>query len=312
MFKLPSVRIFFCLLALPLLITGKVKLRVDEDQFALNDLQSLNKILLYKNNLPSGGFYKNYEGEWQLNESIHVDKQMADLLVTVLKAVKVKQQINEGKKDEIRKYLKQKGLVIEYYYQDLLSKAFFVGAVPGKPGYSYAMMEKDNEPVLIYIPNAKYDLEHLLTLPSFSWQDQILFDNNFESINNLRVEYFSLQKDSFEISKKGKDIYLNGGLINSTEGLKNYLDNYKRIEASAAITKNQILLDSLSLSSPFCQITLEDENRYNSRKLSIYLSGENSKIVYGQIESNEEVFIIPFENIKSLLLSKEDLLKKIS
>lgn len=312
MLQLPSARLFLCLLTLPFLITSKVKLGVDADQFALHNLNSLNKILLYKNNLPSGGFYRNYDGDWQLNESIRVDKKMASLLLTVLKAVKIKMPVNKDKKDEIRKYLRQKGLVVEYYDQDLLSKAFFVGAVRGKPGYSYAMMEKDDEPMLVFIPNAKYDLEHLLSLPAFSWQDQTLFNNNFENIKNLRVEYLSLQKDSFEISKKGKDIYLNGDLINSKEGLKNYLDNYKNLEASAAISKNQILLDSLSLSTPFCQITLEDENTYKSRRLDIYLSGDNSQIVYGKINSKEEVFIIPFENIKSLLLSKEDLLKKIS
>ena len=312
MIRLPAMSVLVCFFALPFLFDTKDEVKPGSDIFSINKLKGLNKILLYNNNLPSSAFYRNKNGGWQLNNVVHVDRKMSELLLTVLTTVKVKASVSKGKREEVIRYLRKKGLVVEYYNQDLLSKAFFVAAVPGEPQFSYAMLEGTNEPLIISVSNAKHSLEELLSLAEYNWQDRTLFNNSFESITHLRVEYLSTQRDSFEIRKKGKDIYFNDELVNSSKGLKTYLDHYKSLHAGGVITKNAILIDSLKLSSPYCRITVKDDDENNNREVKIYVLEKDSRFIYGQIDSKDDVFIIPFENIKDILLKREELLKKIS
>jgi DNA-dependent RNA polymerase auxiliary subunit epsilon len=296
--------------ALAFLFSGK-KVFVNEEYFSLKESKELNKVLLYTGNLPSGSFYKQADNSWQLNENIQVDKKMSALLMTVLKDVKIRKRVEKEEKEKVRQYLKKKGFVVEYYYHDLLNKAIYFASSEDKPGYTYAMTEEDEEPFVVYIPKAKLKIEELFSKPDYQWRDQTLFNSEYKNIEFVSVEYQN-QKDSFEISKTGNEILLNGKIPSSVEQIQRYLGSFNSIEASAHLTNNEILLDSLRLSKPYCVIKVADKTFENKRSLNIYLCDQNSQIVYGQLDHQKEAYIIPIENIRSLMLKKGDLIKKAS
>jgi hypothetical protein len=245
---------------------------------------------------------------WTMN-NIVVDEKMASLLLTVLKDVKIQKPVERNDKEMVRQYLKKKGFVVEYYYHNLLNKAIYFASAKDKPGFTYAMTEEDEEPFVVYVPNAKFEIEELFSKPDFEWTDQTLFNSEYQNIEFVSVIYQD-QKDSFEISKTGNNILLDGKLPQSKTQIKKYLGNFQHIEAGARITNNEILLDSLKLSNPYCTIKLEDKNLEKERSLNIYLPDQNSNIVYGQFEFQKEAFIIPIENVRALLIKKRDLDKK--
>jgi hypothetical protein len=298
-----------CFLAVTFLFNDK-KLFITEDYFSLKESDTLNKIQLYSGSLPSGSFYKMADKSWQLNEDIEVDERMSNLLLTVLKDVRVMKAVEKSDKEKVRQYLKKKGFVVEFYYHNLLNKAIYFASANDKPGFSYAMTEVDEEPFLVYIPNAKFEIEALFSKPDFQWTDQTLFNSEYQNIEFVSVKYQN-QKDSFEISKTGNNILLDGEVPRFMAEIKRYLGNFRAIEAGARITNNEMLLDSLSLSKPYCTIKVEDKSLDKEKSLNIYLSGQNSAIVYGQFEFQKEAFIIPIENVKSLLIKKRDLNKKL-
>jgi hypothetical protein len=297
-----------CFIAVAFIFSDK-RLFVTEDYFSLKESDTLNKILLYSGNLPSGSFYKMADKNWTLNDNITVDEKMSGLLLTVLKDVKIKKPVERNHKEIVRQYLKKKGFVVEYYYHNLLNKAIYFASAKDKPGFTYAMTEEDEEPFLVYIPKAKFEIEALFSKPDFQWTDQTLFNSEYQNIEYVSVTYQD-KKDSFEISKTGNNILLDGEVPQSMTQIKKYLGNFQTIEAGARITDNEILLDSLALSKPYCTIKLEDKSSDKEKSLNIYLPDQNSVIVYGQFEFQKEAFIIPIENVRSLLIKKRDLNKK--
>jgi sulfur carrier protein ThiS len=298
-----------CFVAITFLLNEK-NLVITDDYFSLKESKELNKILVYTGNLPSGSFYKKTNNSWQLNDNINVDEKMSALLLAVLKDVKIQERIDKSKKEQVRQYLKKKGLVVEYYYHDLLAKAIYFATDKEIPGRTYAMTEEDEEPFVVYVPNARVEIEQMFSKPNFQWRDQTLFDNDYQNIQSVSLEYQSA-KDSFEITKSVNGILLDGETPNSVDRITKYLGGFNSIEAAGKLTDNEILLDSLKLSKPYCVIKVEDKMVEKSRHLSIYLSNDNLKIVYGRFDYQKEAFIIPYENIKSLLLKKADLNRKL-
>ncbi|HYG40055.1 MAG TPA: hypothetical protein VD908_15615 [Cytophagales bacterium] len=307
--KYPFLILFFILLSVSLFcIVKEENVPVNEDAFSLKNEDRLDRILLYKKGLPRGGFIKNYDGSWELNQTVKVDKKMGDLLIHVLKNIRVKSPVAAEERDEVKEQLKKEGIIIEYFEEKYLNKAMYISSSPD-PAYSYAMLEGNDVPYLIYISDTKRNLVDLVSLPELNWKERTLFNNNSEDILSVQIEYFDSPKDSFKVSKKNEKLVLNGISKLNILKVRDFLGKFEKIRAGAFISENSILLDSIKISEPYCRITLEDNDANKNRILTLYLDNQNKDLLYAQASHNEkEIFLIPVKSLQSILVKKSELL----
>lgn len=307
--KYPLFILFFILVSVSLFYAlNEEKAPVKKDAFALKSEEKLDRILLYKKGLPRGGFVKNYDGSWELNQTIKVDKEMGDLLIHVLKNIRVKAPVAAEECDKVKAQLKKEGIIVEYFEEKYLNKAMYFSSAPN-PAYCYAMLEGDEVPYLIQISDTKRNLVDLVSLPELNWKERTLFNNNPEDILSVQIEYFGSPKDSFKVSKKNEKLVFNGISKLNVLKVRDFLGKFEKIRAGAFISENSILLDSIKISEPYCRISLEDNDANKNRILTLYLANQNEDFLYARASHNEnEIFLIPVKSLQSILVKKSELL----
>lgn len=233
-------------------------------QFAIDDPQQVGKIFL-ANKQGETILLERKKDHWTINNDNVVRQAAVDLLLSSMKALEVKYTPAKAAEKNIIKDLASNGLKVEIYnLKDEKIKVYYLGGTDHHMEGSYMILDGAEQPYVVYIPHFVGDLSTRFMMREKDWFDRTLFSESEKEIASLTLIYPTKTDKSFRLDRKGNNWEVKPvnkiGLPNNKSFFEkaaiSYLENFDHIIAEARLVDN-VKADSISLTTPFCEIQME-------------------------------------------------------
>jgi hypothetical protein len=283
--------------------------------FALEQGQRVDSIALKQDSVKFTLVREN--NYWSLNGNLPARKRAIEDFFQVLTGLQIEAPATKSNRDEIIDLVRQNPIHVKIYKRGRLIKNYMVEDSKYKRGATYMMMKDASSPFLMNYPGFNGDLARLYHTDPVYWRDRTIFSYSGIDIRNVKVEYKSEAKHSFELN------YINDkfNLIDLSENKKitplnnsrasRYYSYYSDIRYEEIIQRSS-LKDSLQAVKPFCTITVRDKNdkvvslqayrKPSTGKKDAFgqTSSYDLNHLYGVFSEYEEILLIKYTEIDPL------------
>jgi hypothetical protein len=283
--------------------------------FVLSDSQRVDSIALQQDSVKFTLVREN--SHWSLNGKLPVRKRAIGDFFQVLTGLQIEAPATKSNREEIIDLVDQNPIHVKIYRRGKAIKNYLVEDSKYKKGVTYMMMKDASSPFLMNFPGYNGDIAQLYHADPVYWRDRTIFSYSGIDIRNVKVEYSSKKKHSFELN------YINNqfNLIDLSENKKitdlnnsrasRYYSYFSDIRYEDIVERKK-LKDSLQTIEPFCKITVRDKNDQvidlkAYRKPSTGKEdefGQTSRYdlnhLYGVFSEYEEILLIKYTEIDPL------------
>jgi hypothetical protein len=233
---------------------------------------------------------------------------MSDLLVKVLGRVKVKKPVSGKKSGKMIAYLNTDGINVQVISGGKKLIEYTAQAYPDNKNFTVVTLPDWKQPVLVNVPGFENNLADLISLKELDWKDRVIFSNSFRSLLSVEIDYPG--SEDLKIKFDQGNFYVTGVASPDSSKLFNFLSRFQHFRVGAFLNeKEDLIIDSLKLSKPFCTIAVTDIDPERSRKITLFSFKDKQPLIYGKTEWSSEYFLIPVQYIRPLLMRKTDFLK---
>jgi hypothetical protein len=254
--------------------------------FAVKDTTSIDKIIISDAENRVIDLIKK-DGIWQGKNGACIPRAQVELLLEAFATIRFKGYISKGSQKSVVNRMAAVNTKVEIYQNGKWSKTWFIGNSTSDHHGQYMLLET---------PDGKSDLPVVMTLNGFNgiletrfyadekkWGCSQIFALQIDQIKSIDVNFEKDPASSFKVTKEGNkyNALQNGKPFPNldTNMLLRYFMNYQKIHynfQNYVLNKKQV--DSLRKSSPFCRLTVT-ENNGNITKLPLhYVEADNYSI----------------------------------
>lgn len=272
---------------------NKGTLRAEMKNFAVKDIETIDKIFLADKNGRNLTLTKDEKGKWLVNGKYGVREDALETLLQTIARVDVKEPVGKKAQDNVLKKLATKAIKCEIYQNGELTKAYYVGSETQKMTGTYMIMididnmETMERPFVTYIPG----FEGFLTTRYFTeekgWRDRTMFQYNPNDIKSVRMEIPYNPSYGYELTVKGNNDYeikmlADNKIVADVDpiAVKQYLSYFQILSfESFEVDLKQNQIDSVLKSQPINILTVTDKDG-KVNKVKFY-ARKPKKDVYG-------------------------------
>ncbi len=260
------------------------------DEFAIKDTASVTKIFMANKSGIRILLERQPDNTWTFNKKGIADEPKIRLLLETLHDIQIQRPVPPSMHNGVIAILASKGIKTEIYSGEKLIKTIYVGSeTPEKIG-TYMLLEGSDQAYSLHIPGFVGYLTPRFFLDELKWRSKIVFNENFNSIQTLKVVYPNNPEASFLYNK---DVFKRDGTLESQNGgriqadskkVEFYLSGYKNLFVEGYYDEGTFTVhdrDSLLLLKPFCEIELKTVSN-KTTYLTVYAKpiGRRSKQQY--------------------------------
>ena len=279
----------------------------NDQHFFVEDVDQIHKIFIAERSGEQPVTLQRNGDHWIYNDTWKAMPNSVELLLDMIRRVRVEYIPPDAAKKNIVKGLATSGIKVELYDKmDKQLKAFYIGGMTNEETSTYMIMEGSNEPYACYIPGwvgnlrARFEKTH----PD-DWRDRTLFGYKGSDIVYFSAEYPKQNNQSFVIEKK-EDVYtvrplnaltpLINGDINQNL-VQSFLSEFEFVQAEA-FRNNFERKDQVKQWIPFCVITMRTGNgdEKTVKFIPQYKTNEQGEIVRDQPDVYYEHYYLDVDN----------------
>lgn len=239
--------------------------------FAIEDTNSIDKIIITDANGDKATLTKLGKDEWQLNGKYKARIDAIRIILKTVKLISVKSEVPLSAKKNILKTMMVTYKKVEYYSNEILLKTWYVGG-PTRDHYgTYMLLEhsdggRDTVPFITEIKGFFGSLNTRYFTDVKEWRDKVIYQLNPDKIKSVELKNNEQPEYGFKIEVKGKNSFELWDAQNKkvagfdTVSVRAYLLNYRKIafEGFNRGILNEKQEDSLRKSIPFAEFTVTD------------------------------------------------------
>ena len=175
---------------------------------------------------------------------------------------------------------------------------------------TYMMMHNSSEPFIVRIPSFKGLVADLYIIDENYWRDKTIFDYQPQNISSISVEYPDNMSKSFRLTNYNNGTFAIQELNNNAfienfnvDYVARYFTYYQRIVFEDLVCDlNQVDIDSIINSEPFCIITVEDIQGVKNKIATYRMPSKKGVDEFGQkIKFDYDRAYASFNNNKELV-----------
>lgn len=259
----------------------------DESNFAIKDVQKLDKIFLRSRfQDASATLTRNEQGKWMINGLYEADGAKIDVLLNAVKNMRVKSPISKDAWDMVIRNLASKGVKVELYSGSSKLKTYYVGGPTPDHMGTYVWMEDAKQPYVVYIEGFQGYLSPRFFVNEQDWRSKIIFAYEPVDIEWVKAEWTEDESQSFTINNKDNQPVLESAAIGNSKKInenkiRSYLNYFSRLAYEGfPIDMNARSIDSVyHQTKPFFVLKLKPKNK-PEQILQIHYKGlkRNSKM----------------------------------
>ena len=172
--------------------------------FAVKDIDKIKKIIIYKRNGEIVNLKKVNDDYWTLNDKYKADIVLVKNLLSAIKNVTIKYVPTDAAIENIMKGMLNYGIKVEIYGQDDKPlKKYYVGTAADNSKGTFFVMEGSPKPLVMTMPAFTGDIRVRYNYTITEWRDKSIFNENPDSIVDVRIDYPVYKDASFELRKEG-------------------------------------------------------------------------------------------------------------
>ncbi|TAE01259.1 MAG: hypothetical protein EAZ97_03485 [Bacteroidetes bacterium] len=295
--KILSAIIFFQIIAIIFSLQSSDQnstLNLQNSDFALDAQSEISKFEF-------GKIVLEKEGEiWKVNQKYKADFPMVKELTSILQKMSIRKPVAENQISEIKEKIMNKGITVNVFSGENLLKSF---KIYGQENQTFGMIGE--QPYLLYSQGFEIVLHQVFQMSELEWKDKNIFSLSWLGVRKIEMNYPKMEENSFKIAFDADSYKVEG--VNRLDSVRvdQYLQQIANLRA-AWFMENPVLQDSLSKTSPFCQIQIEDLSNEPQKQLDIY---ENPNGLFG-ILNKKELLMFDKRSLAKLLAKKTDFIKK--
>jgi hypothetical protein len=254
--------------------SGAVAEEIDPTLFQLHDSKTVNKVVFKKDSSTIELEFNN--GKWMLNKTYDADRDLVDVLFATIAQAIPKREAAASIKDSVIRESKQKGVLVEFYADKKIDRAFWVWGSESQGATYFTDNEKDT-PYLITIPGYRVFVAGIFTQESAMWRDKRIFNFNWRNFTSLEATFPNDPSQNFKVSMIDRFFSIEGMANIDTTALNDYLDAVSLIEGDAFYEQGQSTqYDSLSRTKPIMNIFVQELSG-QQYTLSVFAIAKNER-----------------------------------
>jgi Domain of unknown function (DUF4340) len=280
------------------------------NNFAIEDTASINKIFLADKFGHSSTVVRQASGKWTVNGKYGARPDAINTLLYTMKNMEVRSPVGKAAYNTIMKDIAAKGIKVEIYQHDKLTKTYYVGTATQDQLGTFMYLENSSVPFVLHIPGFNGYLTTRYIVMENDWKAHTIFDLPMEQIASFVSEDFEQPQQSFIITKQaGGDFllatYPDKKPVDKTEQnkLQGFMSDFKSVNYESESRHGKEQLDSIKSAGPFRTITLTD-TKNESTAIKIYhmpLTEQSTEIE--QFSSGNK---LPYDKDRMLALINND------
>jgi|GEM_PF-1480479 hypothetical protein len=231
-------------------------------EFALEDLEELDKIIVAKRNTDPLIFTRSGDS-WMINDQFKARKNAMDNMLDVVKNIRIDYVPPNSATENIMKSFLKHGIKVELYDKaGNALKKYYIGSSPADGIGSYFVMEGSEKPLVMALPTMKGNVHTRFNYKLNEWRDMTVVDIQSDDISGIQVSYPFNKKFSFNYD--GKTVWPLHDLQKPISGkvnkkmIETYLQGFEHKEAEYIENENP-RRDSIVMQVPFCEISITDK-----------------------------------------------------
>lgn len=237
----------------------------EEREFAIKNTGEINKIFLV-NAEGEKITLKKSNNHWIINNKYVARPSRIDLLLKTAKGIQVQQRVPKSQTQQVLKNLITSHIKAEFYKNEQLVKAYFIGSADGNSTGTYALLINPKN----YKNASTPFITHLLGFQGYltprfeptlnTWRDLKVFFFPENAIQSIKLEYPNSPQDNFTITlTDGSYQIAQNGKLKSTNkaNLRKYLLNFKSVAAERLVKSPETILE-LKKKQPWFKLSVEN------------------------------------------------------
>jgi len=311
----------FILSAVVFLTKSKGTLSKDSN-FAIKNINSVNKIALYANNTKV--ILAKSNKQWKVNKKYLVRPKAIDAFLKVLNRIDILSPVSHAHEMNVRKLLNDNSVFVKIYKNNRILKSYYLSIPSSMNQKSYISKEIDSDIYVARISAYSGNIASLFVIDENYWRNKIVFNYKPQQIKKVSVNIPSKPKSSFEITNYNDGSFSIKALDKTVhisnfdvEKAAHYLTNFHNINFTKIAKLSAHKQDSILTSPIFYSLSLEDINgdiqridiykkfnNFNSEKNNLE-SVYDANIAYACLNNSNEIVEIKYFNIELLLKELE-------
>ena len=257
------------------------------------DTETLSRIS-FTNDDETVSMMKSEDG-WLLDDSLQVDEDFLNTLLTILNKVETSKKISKWEGailGEIELVTANEIVKLQYATNPTKTKAYFIDG---------------SEVSEVSVPGYSDNVTGIFELHPDQWRDRLILDANWRTIQRVKIDYQSAQDITIQFDDKF--FLVNGQVPKDSPAVVDYLNQFQHFQVNEIISKGRFPeFDSLVTMQPIAQLEIDNINNKEqfSMKIFPHLSNQN----YHLVTVGTEMMIIDSERINNLLPSISDFLSE--
>lgn len=277
--------------------------------FAVPDTAAITKIIITETPGATSVFERTQDIYWRLNNKVKVAPQLMDLLLTTIRNVEIRRPVNQGEREAVRGFLKERTRKVEIFVKGELYKTYYVSDDAPENKGTYFQME-GGEPYVVFLRGQNGFLTPRYHVEEHKWRDHLLFSSTPETLQSVELEYPASPQDNFAIRFSGKHFQWDGQGKMDTARVADYLLRYKRVYMEHFVRElGKAFEDSLLKTNVMCKLKLTDIDKEKSHQLLIFPSRDPDRH-FAWMEDSKELITIQTRNLQPLLARRLDLMRQ--
>ena len=237
----------------------------EEREFAIKNTSKITKIFLV-NAEGERITLKKANNHWLINNKYVARPSRVDLLLKTAQGIQVQQRVPKSQTQQVLKNLITSHIKAEFYENERLVKAYFIGSADGNSTGTYALLINPEN----YKNASTPFITHLLGFQGYltprfeptlnTWRDLKVFFFPKNAIQSIKLEYPNSPKDNFTITltNGSYQITQNGKSKTTNQAtLKKYLLNFKSVAAERLVKTPETALE-LKKKQPWFKLSVEN------------------------------------------------------
>lgn len=268
------ILITLIIVAIFVLLKNKRKtLSGNDDDFAVSDTASINKIFLANKHGATALLEKNEKGEWTINGKFPARKDAIRLLLTTFMRTQIKFPAPKAAQENLLKSIAANGTKCEIYQNGKLSKTWYVGHETQDLRGTYCLLQgADNDKPFntvyaIEIPGFIGTIVPRFFITEEEWREKKVLWLTPDKIKNVTLNLLQFPDSSYSINVYGLHKFdvttLSGKKIQpfDTMAVQQYLSYFMNLYIEAWCTNSFLPeIDSVRKTNDFIQLSITDIN----------------------------------------------------
>ena len=256
----------------------KTKASIEEDIFAISEDQNLTEIAI-QSGQTFNKLSRNARG-WEINDKYRADQQLIEVLLAVLRDVRVKRPVASAQVTQVNEQMSALGSKVSVSSSNGLVKSFFVGGDPNQ-NTSY-FKQPDQTPYVVTLPGYSSYVAGIFGLSEQDWRSRTVFNSEWTSIESVSLSYPSSPAQNFEIASDGRLFKVVDVVQLDTAQMMNYLESLSYFQVDNYL--NEPPSDG-ELGVAFARLSLKDFNPSKSHQIEFFTDQKNGQNLIVRIDN---------------------------